>query len=349
MDSVVVIPAYKPDETLIDLVGELSSEGFGVLVINDGSGQGFTRLFEAVSSTPNVVLIENPKNLGKGGALKHGFRRITEFYPDCQYFVTADADGQHLVKDIKRVFDELKNEARMVLTVRIRKTKIPFRSKFGNDLSKLIYTILTGHYFTDNQSGLRGFKIEDVEWLTRVRGEKYDYEMNMLFYADKQAIPITTIPIEAVYIDNNASSHFNPLRDTLRIYMRLFSTAWPSFASFITWEFMMLVISLLLKFRVLMLTIMSAGIICMFMSIIFYKFIVFKRFNYRDLLRSVVYGLTRYVIYSGGTALVHLLLPKIPMFIALNMIVIASIPLEYYFRKGMHAASYKDINKEQRG
>lgn len=185
MEKVVVIPAYKPDETLISLVEELTNEGFGVLVINDGSGQGFTRLFDSVKNTPNATLIENSKNLGKGGALKHGFKRIQEFFPDCKYFVTADADGQHFVKDIKRVFVELEKEAKMVLAVRIRKTKIPFRSRFGNDLSKLVYTILTGHYFTDNQSGLRGFTIDCVDWLTRVRGEKYDYEMNMLFYAEK--------------------------------------------------------------------------------------------------------------------------------------------------------------------
>ena len=347
METVVVIPAYKPDENLIGLVEELAGEGFGVLVINDGSGSGYTRLFEAVKNVPGVVLIANEKNLGKGATLKHGFRRILEFFPDCKYFVTADADGQHLVKDIKRVAIELANHARMVLAVRIRKGKIPFRSKFGNDLSKLVYTILTGHYFTDNQSGLRGFKIEDIEWLIRVRGEKYDYEMNMLFYADKQAIPITTIPIDAIYIDDNNSSHFNPVRDTLRIYGRLFSTAWPSFAGLFTWEFLIFVIGFLMKFKFFNVTVTGAGVVCLFLSIIFYKFIVFRNFQYRDLLRTVVYGLTRYIVYFGGTAVVHLVFPKLPFFFAVNLIVLAFIPLEYYFRKGMHAASYQDINKER--
>lgn len=347
MKSVVVIPAYKPDETLIGLVEEITSEGFGVLVINDGSGPGYKRLFEAVSNVEGVKIIDNERNLGKGGALKHGFRRIKEFFPDAEYFVTADADGQHLVVDIKRVFDELYNKAKMVLAVRIRKGKIPFRSRFGNDLSKLVYTILTGHYFTDNQSGLRGFTIDNVDWLVKVRGEKYDYEMNMLFYADKQAIPITTIPIDAIYIDDNGSSHFNPVKDTARIYLRLFSTAWPSIASLLTFEFLTLTLSLIFHYRFLGTTIMSAGVVCLFMSIVFYKFIVFRNFKYRDMLRSVVYGISRFVIYTAGTALCRLTIPKMPMFLALNLVILVFIPVEYYFRKGMHVASYNDVNKER--
>lgn len=346
MESVVIIPAYKPDETLINLCEELVDEGFGVLVINDGSGKGYRRLFESVTNIEGVTLINNEKNLGKGGALKHGFRRIREFYPDCKYFVTADADGQHLVKDIKRVFEELYNKAKMVLAVRIRKGRIPFRSRFGNDLSKLVYTILTGHYFTDNQSGLRGFTIDNADWLVNVRGEKYDYEMNMLFYADKQAIPITTIPIDAIYIDNNGSSHFNPVKDTARIYVRLFSTAWPSFASFHTWEVLMLICSFVLKYRFITFTVMTAGVFALFLTIVFYKFIVFRNFNYSDMLRTVVYGLTRYVIYTAGTMIIHALIPKMPMFLALNLIVFLFVPIEYYFRKGMHVASYRDVNKE---
>ena len=343
---VVVIPAYEPNNNLVELVKSLSFQGYGVLVIDDGSGEKYSHIFDKVALYPNTFVIANECNKGKGATLKHGISRITEFFPECKIFVTADADGQHRVEDIDKVRMELENRARLVLTVRIRKGKIPFRSRFGNDLSKFVYTILTGHYFTDNQSGLRGFTIEDAEWLMRVRGNKYDYELNVLFYADKQSIPITTIPIDAIYIDDNKDSHFSPVRDTILIYRRLFSTAWPSFASVITWSFMMLVVSFLLKYKLFFLHVPGMGIMCTFISVIFYRFIVFRRFKYNDGLRSIVYAIFRFSIYTAGVAILHFLFKWMPLILALAIVIGALLPVEYYFRKGMHVAQYKDINKE---
>ena len=127
---VVVIPAYEPDNKLVNLVRELSQDGFGILVIDDGSGEKYKPVFDQVSEFPNTHVIANEKNMGKGATLKHGFRRITEFFPDCKIFVTADADGQHTPEDIKKVRVELENNAKMVLAVRIRK-----QGSEGNDVS----------------------------------------------------------------------------------------------------------------------------------------------------------------------------------------------------------------------
>ena len=344
---VVVIPAYEPDNKLVNLVRELSQDGFGILVIDDGSGEKYKPVFDQVSEFPNTHVIANEKNMGKGATLKHGFRRITEFFPDCRIFVTADADGQHTPEDIKKVRAELENNAKMVLAVRIRKGKIPFRSRFGNDLSKFVYTILTGHYFTDNQSGLRGFTIDNVDWLVRVRGNKYDYELNMLFYADKQSIPITTIPIEAIYIDDNKDSHFSPVRDTILIYRRLFSTAWPTIIGLFDWQVLMLILTFVLKYEFFYLTITGIGIAATFVSIVFYKFIVFRRFRYADALRSIIYALIRYGVYTGLVAILYSITDALPIIIAVDLIAIAILPVEYYVRKGMHLAQYRDFNKER--
>ena len=70
--------------------------------------------------------------------------------------------------------------------------------------------------------------IASADMLIAVTGSD---EMNMLCFADKQGIKISTMPIKAIYIDGNKSSHFNPVKDTVRIYKRLFSSLWPSFVS----------------------------------------------------------------------------------------------------------------------
>ena len=76
------------------------------------------------------------------------------------------------MEDIIKVRARLLEGAVMVLTERDFKGNIPKRSMIGNILSRWVYTILTGHYLSDNQSGLRGFSMDNIDWLVQVSGEK---------------------------------------------------------------------------------------------------------------------------------------------------------------------------------
>ncbi len=344
IEDVVIIPAYNPDDRLETFVDEIHEHGLGIIVVNDGSRQGCDGVFKRVGEKAVVINVE--KNGGKGRALKRGMGELLKIFPDCKRFITADADGQHKTEDILRVLSELKTGAEFVLTVRSFKGDIPPRSKFGNDLSRVIYTVLTGHYFRDNQSGLRGFTVNNIEWLVRVDGEKYDYEMNMLYVADKQAVPITTISIEALYIDGNKSSHFDPVRDTLRIYKRLFKSAWVSFVTFAVYQEIIFVLGLIFGYRFLQFTVPLAGATSAGLCFIFNRFIAFRRFKYRDWIRMIGFTVVRFMMLTGGCLFASYATPNLPMFIAFNITLIISVPLEYYVRKLMHVARYNDINKE---
>ncbi len=345
VEDVVIIPAYNPDVRLEVLVEKLHEYGFGILVVNDGSREEYRSVFNRISEKATIVNIE--KNGGKGGALKCGMRELLKFFPDCKRFITADADGQHKPEDIVRVRDELRQGSEFVLTVRNFRGDIPARSRFGNDLSRVIYTVLTGHYFRDNQSGLRGFKTEHTEWLTRVGGEKYDYEMNMLYVADKQAIPITTIMIEALYIDGNSSSHFDPIRDTLRIYKRLFKSAWVSFAVLGMVEQLVFVAGLVFGYSFLHITMPIIAAISAGISFALNKFIAFRQYRYNDWFRMIAFTVMKHIGYTFGCLLARFATPQLPMFIAFNLVMIATVPIEYYLRKLIHEGRYRDINKEK--
>ena len=287
-----------------------------------------------------------PCNSGKGAALKHGMATLANEHPECEFFVTADADGQHKCEDVLRVFNELHQGASFVLSVRQFKGDMPFRSKFGNNLSRFIYTLLNGHYFEDNQSGLRGFNTKHTEWLLRVEGNKYDYEMNMLYYADKQHIPITTIPIEAIYIDNNSSSHFNPVKDTVRIYAQLFYSARITFAAIILVEQLLILATIFFGYNFLHITIPTIGATAVFFNIMLNEFVVFRKFRYKDFMRTIVYTPARYILYTWGIFMFSVLTPFIPLFFTFNFLAIVGIPLEYFMHKMLYLAKYRDINKE---
>lgn len=328
--DIVLIPAYKPDEEFIKLVNRLYDKGLQILVVDDGSGEEYRTIFDAVSAKTEVVHI--PVNKGKGNALKTGFKTILERFPECTNVITADADGQHKVEDILRVRDKLASGSSIVLTMRDLKGNIPARSMFGNVLSRWIYTILTGHYLADNQSGLRGFAAKHIEWLIKVPGMKYDYEINVLFYADKQHIRIATLPIEALYIDGNKSSHFSPVKDTIRIYRRLFSSARASLLSVTICGIIMIIISLVIGYRYCEVTVPVLGFAAGTFSILTNKY-VFRAVEYKDGPRMLLYTAIRFTAYTGTCFLAGRFIPQIPIALVFILTAVITVPLKYNIHK----------------
>ncbi len=219
---VVLIPAYKPEVALIRVVTELQSapEIAGVLVIDDGSGSEFSPVFEVLRRLPRVHLLAHAVNLGKGAALKTGLNHAAVTHPESVGVVTADADGQHAPADILRVAATLAEvgAGHLVLGVRAFDTAVPLRSRFGNSLTRRIMRIVTGQAIRDTQTGLRGIPLGFIPTLLKLRPTGYDFELDMLVTCKGAGIRIQEIPISTIYLDGNRSSHFNPLRDSMRIY-----------------------------------------------------------------------------------------------------------------------------------
>lgn len=98
---IALIPAYKPDQKMLDTLKDLKSKGFEVVIINDGSGFEYTSVFETAKNSAKVLT--HACNMGKGAALKTGMKYINKTYDPPYVIVTADADGQHVIDDICRV------------------------------------------------------------------------------------------------------------------------------------------------------------------------------------------------------------------------------------------------------
>ena len=143
-DAVILIPSYEPDELLINTIRELKENDFPILLVNDGSGPEFDAIFDKVKDDVKYLFYE--KNRGKGYAMKHGYSKLLELYPDAKYVITADGDGQHALKDIIRVYEKMVETNQLVFGVRSFGKDVPFRSKFGNDFSKFSRSLLTKQY-----------------------------------------------------------------------------------------------------------------------------------------------------------------------------------------------------------
>ena len=84
---------------------------------------------------------------------------------------------------------------------------------------------------SDTQTGLRGIPASLLPDMLRVSGEKYEYEMNMLLNAVESNVKLEEVPIQTIYDNNNETSHFNPLKDSLRIYMTILKYSLASIVS----------------------------------------------------------------------------------------------------------------------
>lgn len=228
----ILIPSYEPDVRLLNLIVKLQEYGLGpIVVVDDGSGPDYRDLFDMARSYGCTVLTHR-HNLGKGSALKTGFRHIREW--DLRDpVICADSDGQHLPSDIKKVADAvlLHPSAGMVLGSRKFTGKVPLRSRFGNSVTRSVFAIATGSKVHDTQTGLRGFSYPMLDWLCDLPGERFEYEMNMLLAARKDGYAIREVFIETVYLEENKSSHFRPLIDSFRIYLPILAFGASSAAS----------------------------------------------------------------------------------------------------------------------
>ncbi len=231
---VFIIPALNPDEKLLHAVQELKREGFDrFLVVNDGSCPDSLRFFEQAEAL-GCVVFHHYKNMGKGRALKNAFNQVYYQFPDFEAVVTLDADGQHLTKDVISVAKKaVENPECLILGSRSFGKDVPLRSKFGNNLTKHVMRLFCNLKISDTQTGLRGFSRHILSAFLTSKGERYEYETNMLLDTKELDIRIIEVPITTVYIDENSSSHFNPVKDSLRIYSQFLKYILASLASLV--------------------------------------------------------------------------------------------------------------------
>lgn len=216
----IIIPSYEPDERLEPLLKSLLESELGpVVMVDDGSGDEYKKYFDAAKSLGVTVLVHE-KNKGKGRALKTAFEYCLKNYPDMIGCVTADSDGQHTPNDIKKCMDVLsENENNLVMGCRnFTGDDIPWKSSFGNNVTKKVCKYLCGVSVSDTQTGLRAIPKKFMEELLAVKGERFEFETNMLLES-KDSYEIIEVPIETIYESvENHQTHFRPIKDSIKIY-----------------------------------------------------------------------------------------------------------------------------------
>lgn len=230
----IIIPAYKPEEKLIPFVKSLLDSGFSnIVTVDDGCGKDYSHIFDALKNE-GIDILTHEKNMGKGRALKTAFSFVLNNRKSSIGVITVDADGQHNLDDIVNVANTFKNNpAHLILGCRNFTNKVPFRSKFGNNITRFIYRIVSGNKISDTQTGLRAIPFSKLDNMLKFHGDRYEFEMQMLMELKNIELKYIEVPINTIYENNNEGSHFNTLRDSWLIYKVIFGFIASSVISFL--------------------------------------------------------------------------------------------------------------------
>ena len=197
----IVIPALNPGPLLLDQLRQLQQGGLtAIVVVDDGSAEAAQPVFTRAHGM-GVTVLHHAVNLGKGAALKTGFAHCLRSWPELIGCVTADADGQHTVRDILRMAAALRGcPGALWLGVRnFSAPNVPLRSRWGNCLSAAALR-LGGVKVQDSQTGLRAVPAALLPLLMRLPGSRYEYETTMLLAARRAGWPLEELEIEVHFL-----------------------------------------------------------------------------------------------------------------------------------------------------
>jgi glycosyltransferase involved in cell wall biosynthesis len=162
-DLTIVIPVYDEAESLpkflSTLVKTCSLNDWMVIFVNDGSRDGSDTILATIENDPVVKILHHKVNRGYGGALKTGISAATT-----RYVITMDADGQHDISDIAKLFDVAqKNNADMVIGSRTNTKDVSLYRELGKWLIRRLTSILVPLPIRDLNSGFKLYQTKLVQ------------------------------------------------------------------------------------------------------------------------------------------------------------------------------------------
>tara|TARA_B100000787_G_C16198415_1_gene302825 strand:+ start:7727 stop:8392 length:666 start_codon:yes stop_codon:yes gene_type:complete len=147
---VVVIPSYNEIKTLPKIIEGIIKKNIQVIVIDDNSNDNSFNMIKKY----NIIIIRNKIRLGYEKSLNKGFKHANN--KNYKYLLTFDADGQHNINDIERIFKKLVNKKNIIVVGERNKKQRIFEN---------IFEVYTRIFFNirDPLSGLKAINLEKIK------------------------------------------------------------------------------------------------------------------------------------------------------------------------------------------
>jgi glycosyltransferase involved in cell wall biosynthesis len=217
--TLVIVPGYNAASHLDELVTRLRAvvTPANVIYVDDGSSDDTSKILERLG----IKCLRHPHNLGKGAALRTGFRYARE--RGFQSVVTMDADLQHPPEAILDFF-VLDDGTRLLLGTRAMSAgMMPLARRLSNFLTSLVISVFSGRRVRDSQCGFRLLPVSLLDKIA-LTSDGFFAESELLMRAGQLGLEICEVPIATVY--NGAPSRINHLIDPLRFVRLVFRRLW---------------------------------------------------------------------------------------------------------------------------
>src|SRR4051812_12911528 len=214
LNCCVIIPTYNNEQTIAQVIRDVSQFTSDIIVVNDGATDATTQILR---DTKGIHLIAYAPNRGKGIALRTGIQYAQE--KGYRYAITVDSDGQHFADDIPVFIDKIEQhpDSLLIGARNLHQENMPKKNTFGNKFSNFWFLLFTGINLPDTQSGYRLYPIEKMKGL-RYFTSKYEFEIEVSVKAAWRNIPVLAVPIKVFYAEGEKRvSHFRPGKDFTRI------------------------------------------------------------------------------------------------------------------------------------
>ena len=208
-DICCLIPSYNEATSIGTIVKRLRDGGYAVYVVDDGS----TDATASIAESEGGVVIRHKTNLGKGAALREGFKRVMGDGYDA--VIVMDGDNQHEINDIPFFIDmAAKSDAGLIIGNRMLDTSsMPRVRRIVNRFMSYLLSNVAGQEVPDSQCGFRLIKKEALAGI-RLESSNFEIESEMILKAAWAGFKIESVPIKTVY--RNETSKVHPFFDTLR-------------------------------------------------------------------------------------------------------------------------------------
>jgi len=228
----LIIPVYNGssciEETLRETIKTLKDFSFRyeIIVVDDGSKDDtFLKLKKISQEYPQIILVRNKRNFGKGRAIKKGFR-----FCRGKWVVFMDADLSLHPRQISTFFDIMSlTDADVVIGSKFHPNSClnyPILRRFLSLGYYYFVKLLFGLPIRDTQTGLKLFKYEVLEKVfPRILVKQFAFDVEILVNAHRLGYKIVEAPVRIVQHWSSSvglRSIWNIFIDTLAIFYRCY-------------------------------------------------------------------------------------------------------------------------------
>lgn len=205
----VIIPAYQAEATILPLVRSIVALRLPLIVVDDASSDATAIL----ASTSGAMVIRRRINGGKGMTLREGLREALK--KDYSWFLTMDADGQHLASEIPRFLERARQgNAELIIGNRMSDPSgMPMERRLTNRFMSWLLSRLAGQSVPDTQCGFRLISRRLLEKVT-LTSERFDIESELVVKSAWSGFRIDSVPVSSVY--RRHMSFVRPFKDAVQ-------------------------------------------------------------------------------------------------------------------------------------